>query len=104
MGRKMVYYGCYDNEEIAAHASDTLARELMENGEQDHKLNLPDDYIEVHPEKTFTSEYIGACSRNSKWRVARWSKNEKRIVSNGYYDNEKTAAHASDTLARELME
>merc|ERR1712098_940131 len=63
---------------------------------------------EVHPEKTATSKYIGVtCThgqKHSKWRVQRKSKHEKKIVSNGYYDNEKTAAHASDTLARKLTE
>ena len=33
--------------EEAAHASDTLARKLMENGEQGHTLNFPDDETEV---------------------------------------------------------
>jgi len=104
--KKGVHYGCYDNEETAAHASDTLARKLMENGEQVLKLNFPDDHIEVHAEeKIQTSEHIGVVYNKilSKWRVHRWSKNEKKAVDNGYYDNEETAAHASDTLARELI-
>ena len=48
----MSYNGRYDNEETAAHASDTLARKLMSNGEQGHKLNFPDDDTKVFPEVT----------------------------------------------------
>merc|ERR1712098_624684 len=105
--KKMVYYGSYDNEETAAHASDTLIRKLMKNGEQGQKLNFPDDHTEVHAEeKIQTSEYIGVTyqKRKSKWCVQRRSKNEKKNFSNGSYKNEETAAHASDTLARKLME
>ena len=40
----------------------------------------------------------------SKWRAQRWSKNNNKKVSKGYYDDENLAAHASDTLARKLME
>merc|ERR1712098_275788 len=101
--KKLVYYGCHDNEETAAHASDTLARELLDNGEQGHKLNFIDDQIEVHPEKIFTSQYIGVTYNNSKWHAQRWSKNEKTNVYYGSCENEETAAHASDTLARILM-
>merc|ERR1712098_653619 len=91
--------------ETSAHASDTLARKLMENGEQKHKLNFPDDHIEVYPEKK-KSPYIGVFynEKTSKWRALRWGKDENKVVYNGYYDNEETAAHASDTLARKLME
>merc|ERR1712098_182621 len=53
-GNTMVYYGCYDDEETAAHASDTLARKLMGNGEQKVTLNFPDDYTEVYPENQKT--------------------------------------------------
>merc|ERR1712098_369116 len=103
--KKSVCYGSYRNEETAAHASDTLARKLMTKGEQGHKLNFPDDHTEVQPEeKKNTSEYIGVRYQNLKWRVERWSKNEKKTIYYGSYDNEETAAHASDTLARELME
>jgi hypothetical protein len=34
---KIFFYGFYDNEETAAHASDTLARKLLANGEKGHK-------------------------------------------------------------------
>merc|ERR1712034_251795 len=98
--------GWYDNEETAAHASDTLARKLLKNGEQDHKLNFPNDKTDVRPdEKTYTSEYIGVSysKMHSIWRVNRRSKYEKKTVSNGLYDSEETAAHASDILARKLM-
>merc|ERR1712098_151158 len=41
----------YKDEETAAHASDTLARKLIANGERDHKLNFPDDDTEVYAKK-----------------------------------------------------
>jgi hypothetical protein len=100
----MVYNGDYDNEEEAAHASDTLARKLIENGEQSHKLNFPEDETEVH-NKRRTSKYIGVTynKQESKWRVYRLRKNDKKGVGNGYYDSEEAAGHASDTLARIFM-
>ena len=39
----------------------------------------------------------------SKWKVERWSKKENKPLFNGRYDNEKTAARASDVLAKKLM-
>merc|ERR1712098_693234 len=93
--------------ETAAHASDTLARNLMENGDQKHKLNFPDDHTEVYPEeKDKSSKFIGVSynKRSSKWFVQRQSKQENMNVYDGCYDDEETAAHASDTLARKLME
>ena len=45
--KEKVSNGTYKDEETAAHASDTLARELMENGEKNHKLNFPNDHTEV---------------------------------------------------------
>jgi hypothetical protein len=41
----------FKDEETAAHATDTLARKLMANGEKNHKLNFPDDNTEVYAEK-----------------------------------------------------
>merc|ERR1712058_137532 len=90
----------------AARASDTLARKLMENGEQTLKLNFPEDDTEVYPEeKKTSSKFIGVTfnKRESKWRVQRWSKIENKILSNGRYDDEETAVRKSDTLARKLM-
>merc|ERR1712098_620860 len=104
---KNTYNGCYEDEETAALASDTLARKFMENGGQNHKVNFSDDYFEVYPEKiTATSEYIGVFYDKSKkkWKVQRWSKDENKRFCNGYYADEETAAHASDTLARKLIE
>ena len=49
---RVVYNGYYKNEETAAHASDTLARKLMDNGKQNPKLNFPEDHTEVFPEVT----------------------------------------------------
>ena len=43
--------GYYENKERAAHASDSLARKLIRNGEQGHKLNFPDDDTEVFPDE-----------------------------------------------------
>merc|ERR1712098_262574 len=104
--KKLFSNGYYDDEETAARASDTLARKLMKNGEKGHKLNFPDDHIEVHPEKTTTSKYNGVSyhGKNLNWYVRRWSKSENKHFLNGCYDVEETAAHASDTLARKLME
>merc|ERR1712098_515689 len=49
---KPVHNGTYKDEETAAHASDTLARKLIANGEKGHKLNFPDDSTEVNSKKT----------------------------------------------------
>jgi len=102
--KRLVYNGCYNDEETAAHASDTLARNLMANDKQNLKLNFPDDDTEVYPEKTTLSQYIGVSYSEdiSKWLTRRYSKNEKKIIYNGRYKDEETAAHASDTLARKL--
>merc|ERR1712098_853792 len=92
--------------EVAAHASDTLARKLMANGELNHKLNFPNDETEVSLErKTKSSQYIGVSYdvNSSKWRANMRSKHMKKHVYNGSYESEVTAAHASDTLARKLM-
>merc|ERR1712098_545752 len=104
---RVITNGFYNNEETAALASDTLARKLMKNGEQKLKLNFPDDHTEVHREKkSIASKYIGVSyiKRKSKWYVQRHSKDENKYVSNGCYNDAETAAHASDTLARQLME
>merc|ERR1712098_17867 len=102
----MVYNGFYDDEETAAHASDTIARKLMEYDEQNHKLNFPDDRTEMCREKVKSSKFVGVNynKTNSKWKVQRWSRTENKAVSNGCYDDEESAAHASDTLAKKLME
>merc|ERR1712098_516398 len=104
--KKLMSNGSYDNEVTAAHASDTLARALIANGEKAHKLNFPNDDSEVFPEERKRySQFIGVCYNvpMSKWRAKRHSKHKKKSVYNGYYDNEETAAHASDTLARKLI-
>ena len=56
--KKDVYNGYYDDEERAAHASDTLARKLMENGEQNHRLNVPENHTEVYREKVTSAQRI----------------------------------------------
>merc|ERR1712034_186293 len=77
---------------------------MGENDTENLKLNFPDDTNEVY-RKTKHSKYFGV-SYNATlklWIAQRWSKTEKKIYSNGYYKNEETAAHASDTLGMELM-
>merc|ERR1712098_934590 len=104
--KKMICNGSSKDEETAAHASDTIARNLMENGEQNHQLNFPNDRTEVYPEKNPSSKYLGVTyNARAKWRAVRWSKNEKKMIYNGSsYKDEETAARASDILARKLME
>merc|ERR1712098_438696 len=42
--------------------------------------------------------------RDAIWRAQRWGKNENKTVYNGHnYKDEKTAAYASDILARKLI-
>merc|ERR1712034_237535 len=69
------------------------------------KLNFPHDRTEVNREEKKSSKFIGvSCQKKTmKWHAQRWSKNENKPVSNGFYYDEETAAHASDTLARRLM-
>merc|ERR1712098_195096 len=105
--KKCIFNGTYKNEEIAAHASDTLARKLMRDGESNHYLNFPDDETEVKSKvKTPTSKYIGVYFKTqySRWVVQRYSKKEKKYAYFKSYMNEEEAAYASDTLARELMQ
>jgi hypothetical protein len=58
------YNGTYKDEETAAHASDTLARKLIANGEKSHKLNFPDNDTEFWAEEK-SSNFIGV-SYNKK--------------------------------------
>merc|ERR1712098_785458 len=92
------------DEETAAHASDTLARNLMKNGEQNFEINFSDNDAEVYPGRS-SSRYIGVSYSKvtRQWQVKRWSKSEKKQAHNGWYRDENTAAHASDSLARTLM-
>jgi hypothetical protein len=104
--KKIFNNGYHEDEETAAHASDTLARKLMAKGEENHKLNFPDENIKVHPdERAKSSSYIGVYYNKKKktWKTLRWSKILHKDVHNGSYKNEETAGHASDTLARKLM-
>merc|ERR1712098_856582 len=87
--------GTYKDEETAAHASDTLARKLMKNGEKGHKLNFPDDSTEVYPEaerQTERKNYFGVTYnlRDSRWYAFRCGKNEKKSFSHGYFKDEET--------------
>ena len=52
-----------------------------------------------------SSKFIGVTynKKESKWYAQRWNRNNKKAISNGCYDDEETAAHASDTLARKLI-
>jgi hypothetical protein len=76
---KMIYNGYFkaDEETKAAYESDTLARALIADGRENHKLNFPNDETEVWAEKKKSSSkyYGGTWSKiYSKWRVRRWSK------------------------------
>merc|ERR1712098_923713 len=77
----------------------------MENGEQNHKLNFPNDDTEVN-KRTTSSKFIGVAhnTKKRKWVASRRSKDENKMFYNGSYTDEETAARASDTLARKLME
>merc|ERR1712098_951599 len=101
-GKKIVHNGYYKDEETAAHASDTLARKLMKNGEKGHQLNFPDDHTEVYPEQKTNFFGVSYSEIKARWNAYRYSKNEKKNIFNGSYKDEETAAHASDTLARKL--
>merc|ERR1712098_59529 len=89
--KKVLYNGSHDDPAQAAHASDTLARKLMTNGEQGHKLNFPNDDTEVLAEKTLSSQYLGVSYdvKFKKWRTQRYSKHEKKMIVNGRYDTEE---------------
>jgi len=102
---KLIFNGYHNTEKTAAHASDTLASKLIENGEQRHKLNFPDDKTEVYKKRN-TSQYIGVSynKKFSKWKAQRYNKNEKKNVFIGYHNTEEGAAHASDTLAKKLIQ
>merc|ERR1712034_28023 len=65
---------------------------------------LSDDKTEMYKVKK-TSEYKGVCylEKNKRYIAQRWSKTGKKLCINGTYKDEKTAAQASDTLARKLM-
>jgi hypothetical protein len=45
--KKSISHGSHKDEEAAAHASDALAREFMANGEENHKLNFPEESLQV---------------------------------------------------------
>merc|ERR1712034_147787 len=93
------------DEEAAAHASDTLARKLISNGEKGHKLNFPHNDSEVYAKRTFNYVGVSYSKQNEAWCAVRRSKNEKKNLYNGaYYRNQERAAHASDALARKLIE
>merc|ERR1712098_174052 len=83
----------------------TLARKLSATCGIGHKLNFPDENTAVNP-KEKTSKYFGVAfnKREERWRAFRHSKKENKIVHNGSYKNEETAARESDTLARKLIE
>merc|ERR1712098_933269 len=54
---KTVYNGHYNIEKTAAHASDALGRILIENGEQRHKLNLPEQCPKTKRKRSNKLEY-----------------------------------------------
>jgi hypothetical protein len=87
-----------------------FASEKNQNdGENDPKYNENPIFVKIeeneNAKKNKKSKFIGILFYviNSKWRARRRSKNEKKLLHNGYYDDEETAARASDTLARKLL-
>jgi len=101
--------GAYADEETAAHASDTLARILMGTGRQKHRLNFPNDLIDVYPnvtKKLKSSSFLGVYYRkeSARWVACRLSKKVKKMMSYGTYKDEETAARASDALAIKLVQ
>jgi len=69
------------------------------------QVNLDNLARKYGVEKKRTSKYIGVSynKKNSKWNAQRRSKEDNKVFSYGHYDDEITAAHASDTLTRKLM-
>merc|ERR1712098_57105 len=68
--------------------------------------NFPENDSEMYQEGVLlkkASKYYGVCVCQDKWQAKRWSKDEKKMVTNGMYKNEKTAAFWSDILAKSLM-
>jgi hypothetical protein len=104
--RKTFHNGTfYKDEKTAAHASDTLARKLIAKGEIGHKINFPEDSTDVYPKNRNHFKFIGVYyhEKSKKWTAQRWSKTQKRVVKIGYYNDEETAAYASDILAKKLV-
>ena len=52
----IVRNGSFENKANAAIASDTLARKLLTNDEQGHRLNFPDEYNKVYNYPEVTTE------------------------------------------------
>jgi len=100
---KMIYNGTYKKEKTAAHASDALARKLTANGEENHMFNFPDSYTEVHSGKRPNYVGVGYFKKQGMWSARRWSRKEKKYFFNGYHNDERKAASASDNLARKLI-
>jgi hypothetical protein len=112
MRKKMICTQRYEDKETAAHASDALARELIANGERGHRLNFPNDkekeelsLADGETKRRKVSEYIGVYynRKHNVWRASRQSKTKRKMVHNGSYRDQETAAQASDALARFLM-
>jgi len=76
--------GCYDNEETAARASDTLARKLIKSGEQNHKLNFPDDHNEVRAEKNQKKKKKKTERMNHRTRSEQLSSNYQNSVMQNF--------------------
>merc|ERR1712098_369473 len=88
---------------ISAFASNK--KETTENSESNSILVKieEDEYFKTNKSHC---RYFGVLynKKNELWRVQRWSKNERKNCYHGYYKDEETAACASDTLARKLIE
>jgi len=65
---KWVHYGFYENQETAAHASDTLARtlNLQQTNRQNHQLNFPDDETKVNPKIHELGSMVTILSKRKK--------------------------------------
>merc|ERR1712098_922866 len=90
------------NKDVAE--SEGHGRENVHNGEREEiRVKIEED--EYAKKKEPSSQFIGVSydMNTTKWRAQRRSKLEKKTLCNGTYENEETAARASDTLARKLL-
>merc|ERR1712098_865479 len=78
--------------------SENYEENEIENGAEIFVKIEEDEYAKIN-KKESSSEYIGVSYREdrSKWYAQRHSKHDKKILWNGSYGDEKTAAQASDT-------
>jgi predicted small lipoprotein YifL len=80
-----------------------LARKLIANGEKGHRLNFPDDDIEVWGNRRCNYFGVSYNKEQNRWRAERWSKKENRSIYVGTFKDAETAIRASDTLGKTLI-